>query len=309
MKWMIHVLLCGCLGGVSLHAARAAAQASTEEQAASSKGEEAFRAALARLKSNNAAERAAAADEMGRRGHRLRHEIAAVLRPVLKSDPDAVVRASAGRALGRLGVREALPELIAALDDKSADVRVVAAAALWRLPDPSAVEPLLKHAFDGEAAVREWVAQALGVIGDTRATSAMIKLLSDSERAVRVAAVLSLGRIGDPAGLEPLVAYVQSGGRDDEEKEEVVNSIARLKTPKKVEALFTLLDKSENDPVQRMRLLAALGQVADPPAIQRIRPHAQGNAPAEVRKVANEAIADILKRSQSNKTSKATKPK
>src|SRR5690606_37169644 len=258
----------------------------------------AFRAALARLKSENAADRAAAADEMGRRGHRLRHEIAGVLRPVLKSDPDAVVRASAGRALGRLGVREALPELVAALDDKSSDVRVVAAAALWRLPDPLAVEPLLKHAFDGEAAVREWVAQALGVIGDTRATSAMIKLLSDWERAVRVAAVLSLGRIGDPAGLEPLLTYVQSAGRDDEEKEEVWYSRALLKTPKKVEGLFTLLDKSEDDPVQRMRLLAALGQVADPPAIQRIRPHAQGNAPAEVRKVANEAIADILKRAQ-----------
>ena len=58
------------------------------------------------------------------------------------------MRAAAGRALGRLGVREAVPDLIAALEDKSPDVRVVAAAALWRLPDPSAVDPLTRHLAD-----------------------------------------------------------------------------------------------------------------------------------------------------------------
>jgi HEAT repeat protein len=216
---------------------------------------------------------------------------------VLRSDPEPAVRAAAGRALGRLGEREALPDLIEALEDASPDVRVVAAAALWRLPDPAAVPALMRRTADAESAVREWSAQALGVIGDSRATPEVARLLSDPERAVRVAAVLSLGRIGDGAALEPLVGYLAAGGRDEEEKEEVVHAIVNVQSPRKVEALFTLLAASEQDPAQRLRLLAALGQVADLPAAARLKPYTLPASPAPVRKAAKQAIAAIEARS------------
>jgi HEAT repeat protein len=305
MQWMMRILLCGCLGATGVRAVSAQAPA----PAAASQGDEAFKVALERLKSPQAAERATAADEMGRRGYRLRHEIASVLRPLLKSDPDAVVRAAAGRALGRLGVREAVPDLIVALDDKNADVRVVAAAALWRLPDPTAIDALQRHLKDPEAAVREWCVQALGVIGESRATAGVVKLLTDPVRSVRLSAVLSLGRIGDPAGLEPLVQYLAGGGRDEEEKAEVTNSIAAIKSPQKSEALFRLLSESGQDQDLRLRVIAALGQVGTTDATAKLKPYAGSSSPPAVRRAANEAIASIVARSQANKSGEATKPK
>jgi HEAT repeat protein len=304
MPWLKRVLLCMCLACLWPVASPVAAQESAAEKA---RGEEAFKKALDRLKSSDAAERATAADEMGRRGYRLRKEIADVLRPVLNSDPDSTVRAAAGRALGRLGAREAVPDLVRALRDTSSDVRVVAAAALWRLPDPSAVVSLLERLHDNEAAVREWSALALGVIGDRRGTPEMIRLLNDPERSVRLAAVRSLGRIGDVDGLKPLVGYL-AGNRDDEEKEEVVNSLASLKGPEKVAALLSLLASADRDEAQKVRLLSALGQVGDAPVIPRLRRHTNDNEPQSVRTAATDAIAAVQERTKGKPAESAQKP-
>jgi HEAT repeat protein len=305
-------LLCGCLATASAFTASdVRAQAAAPAGVPAGQNEEAFRAALERLQSPNAAERATAADEMGRRGYRLRQEISGVLRPLLKSDPDPLVRAAAGRALGRLGVREAVPDLIAALEDKSAEVRVVAAAALWRLPDPSAVEPLVRHLGDSDPAVREWSVQALGVIGEPRVTASVVRLLADPVRAVRISAVLSLGRIGDSAGLEPLVQYLSKGERDEEEKAEVTNAIAAIKSPQRSEVLLKLLSASAQDQAQRLRLIAALGQVASPEVAPKLKTYAAPGSPPSVRKAANEAIASITARAQASKAGEgaASKPK
>src|SRR5689334_10657877 len=102
-------------GTVAAQPADVPAPATAAQEPSQAKGEEAFQVALGRLKSKLAQERASAADEMGRRGYRKRKEIGAVLTPVLQSDPEPLVRAAAGRALGRLGVREAIPALVAAL--------------------------------------------------------------------------------------------------------------------------------------------------------------------------------------------------
>lgn len=306
-QWLIRVVLCGGLGASAL-SGLSVAHAQPAEAAAHN--EEAFRAARERLKSQVAAERAAAADEMGRRGYRIRHEVASVLRPLLRNDPDSVVRAAAGRALGRLGVREAVPDLVAALGDAKSEVRVVAAAALWRLPDVSAVTPLLGCLADADPAVREWSAQALGVIGETRATPAILELLADTVRSVRLSAVLSLGRIGDPAALRPLVKYATSAPRDDEEKAELVNAISALKSPQRIEALFELLGASARDPDQRVRLLGALGQVAGSDVVPRLRQYTTQTSPLAVRKAANEALAAIEARTAAPKVSQgeAAKP-
>ena len=308
---MMRMSLCGCLAGIACNGSARAQAPAPDSAAANGQNEEAFRTAMERLKSPNAAERAAAADEMGKRGYRFRHEIAGALRPLLERDPDPLVRAAAGRALGRLGVRDAVPDLIAALDDKSPEVRVVAAAALWRLPDPAATDALARHLGDTDPAVREWSVQALGVIGEPRVTSDVVRLLSDPVRAVRVSAVLSLGRIGDPAGLDPLVQYLAKGERDDEEKAETANAIAAIRSPQKTEALLKLLAASNQDQAQRLRLIAALGQVGTSDVTPKLRAYTASSAPPAVRKAANEAIASIVARTQAGKASEsgAAKPK
>jgi HEAT repeat protein len=210
-----------------------------------------------------------------------------------------VVRAAAGRALGRLGVREAVPELVAALGDTSADVRVVAAAALWRLPDPSATAPLLERVKDGDKAVREWSALALGVIGDKRAVPEMVRLLGDPERNVRLAAVRSLGRIGDPEGLEPVTKYLRTGKRDAEERDEGVAAIVSMKGEGRVPSLLSLLD-GESDADQQVRVVAALGKIATSQVLPVLRKKAT-SGPPEVREAANRAIAEIAGRAKSEK--------
>jgi HEAT repeat protein len=268
---------------------------------AKNKGDEAFRKAAERLKAKDANERAASANEMGRRGYRFRREIAELLRPLLRTDPEPVVRAAAGRALGRQGAREAVPDLIAALGDASADVRVVAAAALWRLPDPSATAPLLERVKDPDKSVREWAALALGVIGDKRAVSEMVRLLGDPERNVRLAAVRSLGRIGDTEGLEPVTKYVRAGKRDAEERDEVIAAIVSMKGDGRVPALLGLLE-AETDAEQQVRLIAALGKIGTAQVLPALRKKAT-SGPAEVRDAANKAIAEVAGRSRSEKAS------
>jgi HEAT repeat protein len=303
MGFVKRALLWVCLGlamGPLSSAAQDAAVPHDEASAApgkSAKGEEAFKKAADRLKSSQAADRAAAANEMGRRGYRFRKEIAELLRPLLRTDPEPAVRAAAGRALGRLGAREAVPDLIAALSDSSADVRVVAAAAIWRLPDPAATAPLLDRVKDSDKAVREWAALALGVIGDKRAVPELVKLLGDPERAVRLAAVRSLGRVGDPEGIDPVVQYVRGGKRDAEEKEEAVAAVASMKGEGRVPALLSLLEAAENDSAQQVRILSALGQIGGSQAMPALRKHAT-SGPPEVRSAANKAIAESLGRAK-----------
>ena len=83
---------------------------------------------LRELAGPDAAARAAAAEVLGRRGAPHRAAITGPLRERLRADPDWRVRASSGRALGRLSSRAAVPDLVRALRDPRVDVRVVAAA-------------------------------------------------------------------------------------------------------------------------------------------------------------------------------------
>jgi HEAT repeat protein len=301
MGWLKGALLCVCLGLPFASVPVLAQDAGAPVGDIKARGDDAFKKASERLTAKDAEERASAANEMGRRGYRFRHEISELLRPLLRSDPEPVVRAAAGRALGRLGAREAVPDLVKALADASADVRVVAAAALWRLPDPSATEPLLEHVKDADKAVREWSALALGVIGDKRAVPEMVRLLGDPERSVRLAAVRSLGRIGDANGLEPVLRYLRGGKRDQEEKEEGVAAIVSIKGDGRGVALLSLLESAEAaDVEQQVRVMAALGKVGNSAALPVLRKRATSGAP-DARDTANRAIAEIAGRMKGEK--------
>ncbi|MEM9074533.1 MAG: HEAT repeat domain-containing protein [Myxococcota bacterium] len=233
---------------------------------------EEYQAAVAQLADANPEVRREAAELLGRKGWRQRREFAPQLRRMLRRDPDWRVRASSGRSLGRLSVRAAVPDLVAALRDPQVEVRVVAAAALWRLPDPAAVPALVRVLNDSDPAARQWAALALGVIRDPRATEPLAALLNDAEDSVRMDAVRSLGRIGDPNALRPLTSFVSNGERRMEERLEGINSIASLESPDKVNTLVRLLGAEES--AIRLRAVAALEQVGDAlaiPALRRLR--------------------------------------
>jgi HEAT repeat protein len=234
-----------------------------------SMSEEEFNTALQLLRNGTPEQRAEAADVLGRRAYRQREQVAPLLRELIRNDADWRVRASAGRALGRLGVRDAVPDLVRALRDPVVDVRVVAAAAIWRLPDPAAVPALLELLNDSDANARQWAALALGVIRDTRATGPLIRLLGDSVQAVRLDAIRSLGRIRDPAAVQPLERHVRDEAREIGERIEAISSLAMIEGPEKLDALIRLLELPNRE--LRQRVVEALGQVGDAVVIPALR--------------------------------------
>jgi HEAT repeat protein len=300
MAWTARVLMWGCLLGAATPCVFPPARADEPEIHAKasqpSRGEEAFKSALARLASQQATERAAAADELGRRGFRFRSQIAEALRPMLSRDPEPGVRAASGRALGRLGIREAVPELTQALGDANAEVRAVAAAALWRLPDPSAVPALVEHTHDADAKVREWSVLALGAAEDARSLAPLIERLEDSDRSVRLAAVRGLGRLNTSAALAPLQGYLTRAPRDEEEKEEAVGAIVATEGSERVVTLLALYAAAASDVTQKKRLLSALGRTGDAQALPMLRKVSTEKDARGLRAPAAAAYAAVLAR-------------
>ncbi|MCS6799226.1 MAG: HEAT repeat domain-containing protein [Myxococcota bacterium] len=254
--------------------------------------EEELRRQLDALRSSDPSARVAAAETLGRRAYAQRREVAPALRELLRNDPDWRVRASCGRALGRLGIRDAVPDLVRALRDPQVDVRVVAAAALWRLPDPAAVPALLELLSDDDAAARQWAVLALGVIRDQRATQPLVQLLArESTAAVRLDVIRSLGRIGDSGALGALRDVARNASRPADERVEAVHAIASLATPEKVNALVGMLD--EPDRRIRLRVVRALGDVGDALALPAVRRRRERERDAQIRTALDEAQAAI----------------
>jgi HEAT repeat protein len=252
------------------------------------------RADIEHLRSTNPTERARAAEALGRSGHALREEITPLLRGLLRDDPEWEVRASAGRALGRLGTRDAVPDLVRALRDPVVDVRVVAAAAIWRLPDPAAVPALLELLHDGDANARQWATLALGVIRDTRSVAPLIELLDDPVPAVRLDVIRSLGRIRNAGALTALEARASSASAPNDERVEAVDALAVLEAPQRLDALVRLLGSRERR--VREAAITALGQVGDALAVPPLRRQRGSERVPSLRTAIDDAIASIESR-------------
>ncbi|MEN9254301.1 MAG: HEAT repeat domain-containing protein, partial [Gloeomargarita sp. SZTDM-1c_bins_89] len=99
--------------------------------------------------------------------------------------PDPSQRYYAAWWLGRFRVKEAVPALIAALQDES---------------DRTAL---------GGYPLRRNAARALGEIGDPRAVPSLIACLQVADFQLRAAAATALGLLGDPQAIPALVALLQ----------------------------------------------------------------------------------------------------
>lgn len=253
--------------------------------------DEALRAEMEHLRSTDATVRAAAAETLGRSGHRLRDELTPILRELLRDDESWEVRASAGRALGRLGTRDAVPDLVRALRDPRVDVRVVAAAALWRLPDAAAVPALVELLGDADANARQWATLALGVIRDTRAVTPLVALLDDPEGPVRLDVIRSLGRIRNTDALGPLETFASDGARALDERVEAVGAIAGLDGPTRIDSLVRLLGEDERR--VREQVIDALGQIGDVLVLPALRTRRAAERTAAMRERVDAAIAAI----------------
>jgi len=185
--------------------------------------------ALARLRSDDPSAQYYAAWWLGR--NRSRHPEAlplllAALRQRRPRDPGAgveenAVARNAARALGKLGDRGAIPELLAALEDEDDGLREAAARALGELEATEAVAALQRRLASGLAGAGasrpdsprlqepcEAMLEALGAIGvaEPEVIAVIEPFMAHERPLIRSAACRALLQLsGEPRWAEPLV--------------------------------------------------------------------------------------------------------
>jgi hypothetical protein len=113
--------------------------------------------------------------------------------------------------LGELRAFDAVPELVAALQDPDDEMCARACHALGKIGDPESAEALAAVAMDGGRPwfVRTAAAGACGEIGDPRTADVLVDVLDSEEWYPRNAAAAALVRLGD-AGLAAVCDRVYS---------------------------------------------------------------------------------------------------
>lgn len=124
----------------------------------------------------------------------------------LVGDPRARLRYRAALAIGRVGLPEGGPALVAALADPEPDIRAMAAFGLGLLGEPAAAEPLIAALEDDSPLVQARAAAALGRLSATGAAEAIGAMVAAH---VTVAYDVDADESGYPLG--PRVEAFRSG--------------------------------------------------------------------------------------------------
>lgn len=152
--------------------------------------------------------RYAAVSQMGSVPYADPSEPVALLRRILKEDPEFDVRAAAAASLGDLKQPEVLADLLQAYRQETEWlVQFSIVAALGELGNPEAFDTLVEALTAGSDLTRTAAAAALGDLGDARGIPVLEAYLSDEDWQLRYRICLSLEKIGGEAarpGLEHL---------------------------------------------------------------------------------------------------------
>jgi cyclophilin family peptidyl-prolyl cis-trans isomerase/HEAT repeat protein len=177
----------------------------------------------------------------------------------LLADPEAGVRRRAALAIGRVGLREGVQPLAAALaSETDPEVRQMAAFALGLIGDSSAAAPLTQALADASVLVRGRAAEALGQIGAKDAAAAVGSLAAELAKHPAVTAMtaddetwpaapeaeafkLALFALVRLGAYEPLASAVLSGDRPVSNWWPIAYALQRVKDPRAAPALKHLV--------------------------------------------------------------------
>jgi HEAT repeat protein len=134
----------------------------------------------------------------------------AALSSALRSDINDNVRRTAAWSLGRIGGRDAVPALTAALSDHSSDVRQRAAWALGNVDPGEAPKELVAMLRDKDPHVRELAAWALFRIEDPATAPAIeAALKGETDKEVQLADIRALAALGEKS-VEAIKGLIES---------------------------------------------------------------------------------------------------
>ena len=187
---------------------------------------------------------------------------------------DAEERRDALMKLNLMRRPEASRAAAAALNDPEPGVRVAAAHALTSAPSSDAANALTPLLQDKLEFVRREVAFALGESGSRDAVAPLTNVLAtDKEMSVRAAAAVALGRIKDESAVIALAKAIDERPpkKKVEEYEFVkraaVESLGELRSPAGVQSLVAVLNSEGNSLETRRVAATALGKIGSSAAV------------------------------------------
>ena len=142
---------------------------------------------------------------------------------------DVTVRIQAARQVGTRRVKEAVPALIAALNEDNESLRFASATALGRIGDVSAVQPLIDHLSEPDLFTHFAIFTALNRIGrtDQQAWKLIVTALARDQSGVRPGVCLAMHDTYEPALLDKLASFI-NGSAAPEARVAAVQAIAPL---------------------------------------------------------------------------------
>jgi len=178
--------------------------------------------------------------------------------PLLK-DSNSNVRAAAARALGLLGYRQAIPELVNALNDEEW-VCFSVLESLGQLKDHSSVEQIAGLLALPSQVVRLEAIDILGKLGSDKAADKLVAYLQHAPQGERNAVIKSLIKIGINPDMSDIAAYLITMLKEGEweDKEVALKGIAALNCSEAVSLIVEVtgsLDPSLPDNEEKISML------------------------------------------------------
>jgi HEAT repeat protein len=199
-----------------------------------------------------------------------REESVAALRPLL-ADKDEGIRAAAADAMGKVGSKSAIPDLIAQINSGTAQVRRVSIGAVAAIADPTGEETLIQalNNQDTDNEARAQAAMGLGMLASPKAIDRLVLALSDFDLKVQAAAVSALIHAGDravPALILSLTNASQKTEGQSALRIRVVQALGGINSPAATAALINELKNS--DAAVRKACAIALGHEGNSAAVE-----------------------------------------
>ncbi len=187
--------------------------------------------------------------------------------PMLK-DSNSNVRAAAARALGLLGYRQAVPELVDALNDEEW-VCFSVLEALGELKDDSAVEKIAALLALPSEVVRHEAIETLGKLGSDKAADKLAAYLRHAPEDERNTVIKSLFKIGITPDMSNISEYLMTMLKDGEweDREVALKGIVALNCREAVDLMVDIagaLDPSLPDSEERIEMLKTTIKALDP---------------------------------------------
>lgn len=179
---------------------------------------------------------------------------------------DAVVRARAALAAGRIGNKAIIPALAQLATDTDAEVRRTTAFALGQIRAREGIEIARVLIKDSDLEARRLAVEALGRIGAMETTADVLPFLEDPSVVLREQAALALALIKDKATVDALTV---KAGTEDPAQWSYMYALYRLADERSVPVLHQVLahpaaSPSTGDPSSLLFALKALWTMKKP---------------------------------------------